>query len=204
MPAPPAKTKYPDPTTEGQRLLQVATRGKSLSTIARELSLQGGQRASVGHWLNGDKRPKPPNRAAMWDRYQIPIAAWDHHPHAAAANGNGNGHALATAHGHTGHSDTGAPPTTLQDCLAVLALLRVERNKPNLLASERIKLAESEGRLLALRMRLERDHERLEDRIVREHPAWKRLMRLMCEVLAKHPAALADMATALEERLDNA
>lgn len=202
MPSPPVKTKYPDPTTEGQRLLQAATRGRSLTTIARDLSLGTGGREAISNWLNGVKRPKPGNRAAIWDRYQIPVGAWDLKARGTSTQLDSTPPPPVNGNGHS----NGAPahvPSTLDDCLAVLAKIRTERDKPDLLASERIKLADSEARLLVLRNRLERDRERLEDRIVREHPAWKRLLRLMVEVLTRHPAALADMATALEQRLED-
>lgn len=190
--------------TEGERLLRERVRRKSLATIAREIGNNTSQDI-ISKWLHGSRRPNPSSRASIYAAYDIPIDAWDivpkldgerleqpaalpPPPEPSALEGNGH--------------RAGPPPSTLDDCLAMLARIRVQRDKPDLTPGEQMKLADTETRLLTLRARLERDAERSEDRIVREHPAWRKLMRLIRKTLAKHPGVLKELAVALHEDLE--
>lgn len=87
----------------------------------------------------------------------------------------------------------------MEDCLALLEVIREDRKRNGLHPAERVKLADTEARILALRHRLEKEQELLEDRIVREHPMWHRLKRTLVKVLAQHPAAAHAVAAALAE-----
>lgn len=198
------------PRSEGERLLRERTYRKSLATIARELGRQISQDV-ISKWLHGARRPTVANRATICGVYDIPVSAWDEMPNLSpsepepvvdtvlaplplpspvSSSSNGNGHASRP------------PPSTLDDCLGVLERIRAQRNRLNLTPGEQMKLADSEARLLMLRARLERDAERSEDRIVREHPAWKRLMRVIRKTLKDHPLALKALAVALQEDLE--
>ena len=99
--------------------------------------------------------------------------------------------------------DPSAPtPSTLDDCLALLAVLRRDRNRADLLPSERVKLSDSEARILALRGRLEAAAELSERRYVAGHPAWGRVKRAILVALEDHPEAAKAVAAAIAKELD--
>ena len=181
-------------------------RGLTFEMVAHDAGVQSA--GVIQGWTNGVSRPAVPARARLWAAYEIPSTAWNqrHHPAALPAS-----HGAAKGEPSTSTPPPSAPPpeapagprpSTLEQCYAVLDSLRAAALTPNLIASERIKLADSEGRMLALRAKLERDAERGEDRIVREHPEWARLCRLIVRTLSAHPAALKDLAAALGDALD--
>lgn len=202
------------PRSEGERLLREKTYRKSLATIARELGRQISQDV-ISKWLHGARRPTVANRATICGVYDIPVIAWDEMPNFHPSSTEGPEPVVdtvlaplplpapvAASSNGNGHSKSGPPPSTLDDCLGVLERIRAQRNRLNLTPGEQMKLADSEARLLMLRARLERDAERSEDRIVREHPAWKRLMRVIRKTLKDHPLALKALAVALQEDLE--
>lgn len=191
---------YDPPRTEGERLLREATIGRSLSQIMADTGARS--RALVSAWLHGERRPGMALRGKLEEAYRIPIAMWDYSargtpppPPAAAPL------ALAPSPAPVRPPEPeGPPPTALEDCLRMLTIIRRQLEAADLVPSQAVKLADSKTKLLVLRAKLERDHERTEDRIVREHPAFKRLVRLIVRTLEKHPAALKDLAAALKER----
>lgn len=204
------------PRTEGERMLRERKNRSrlSLDTMARDI---GVTRAGVHKWLFGETRPGPSSRSAIFGRYEIPVDAWDVACDGAAFTKGGGADVTyprppppaapapaPVAPDSTSQSLTvaaGPPPSSLDDCLAVLAQIRKQRNRDDIVASERVKLATSEVRLLQLRARLERDAERSEARIVYEHPTWKRMRHLIRVTLAKHPDALKDLVRALGEAM---
>lgn len=182
--------------------------------------------STIMQWVHGISRPGTEARARMAGAYNIPVRAWDVAAGTAppatvksdvTASGLKDREGDFSRPTHTtpppappppppspvqsapppAPTAPGPRPTSLDQCLEVLDALREARSVPGLIAAERIKLADSEGRMLALRTRLERDAERTEDRLVREHPEWQRLKRLIVRVLSAHPAALKDLAAAL-------
>ena len=216
----------PPPVTDGQRLLQGISvgRGITLQVITDEIGSKS--TAAVMGWLRGTGRPNAEMRARLAAAYSIPPGAWDVRPGDAlpaprppTPPPTPPAPPPPPAHGAppvpAAYAPTPLPspppappppptargprPTTLDACLAVLDDIRNARAVPGLLASERIKLADSETRLLSLRARLERDAERTEDRVVREHPEWLRLKRVIINTLRAHPAALKDLAAALDD-----
>jgi hypothetical protein len=158
--------------SEGQRLLLALD--KSLGEIAAAVRCN---RTSVLDWRNGNKTPVPEMRARLFAAYAIPTAAWDCVPTTPEPERS----SLPPA--------DGAPPTTLEDCLALLALLRKARGQKGLRPGDAARLAGTEVRILALRANLEQKAELLEDRIVREHPRWRALKGAILKALAPHPAA---------------
>ncbi len=176
--------------TEGQRLLRLVP--GSLSEIAAAVRCQSKQ--SVLDWRNGRQVPGSRMRAALFGAYGIPAPAWDRMPQASnGKNGSSSSTALAPS------KASGPAPSTLQDCLTLLEVIRTARNQADLLPAERVKLADTEAKILALRHRLEKEAELLEDRIVREHPTWQRIKRVLGKVLAAHPAAAKAVGEALLE-----
>lgn len=202
---------FDEPKTEGERLFREATKGLSLTKIMRDTGTR--HRALVSGWLHGQRRPGAELRASIQAVYGVPVAAWDHTaagvldaalplPPRLAAELDAPAPVSPGPANDVAEEPEGPPPTALEDCMHMLAIVRKQLRQPNLLASQAVKLADSKTKLLVLRAKLERDQERTEDRIVREHPAWKRLQRMIVKTLEKHPAALKDLTTALGEYFD--
>jgi transcriptional regulator with XRE-family HTH domain len=198
------RAPLPAPITEGQRLLQAicADRGLTYAAIAEATEANGPVQPMM--WLRGETRPNAAARARIFGAFGIPPRAWDVPPGASFELAKGEPpppqlHAapLPPPAAPPAPRERGPRPTTLEACLSVIDTLEDAAAMPNLIASERIKLAESLGRMLALRARLETQAERAEDRIVREHPEWQRLKRVIVRTLAAHPAALKDLTAAL-------
>jgi hypothetical protein len=80
-------------------------------------------------------------------------------------------------------------------------VLRRDRNRADLLPSERVKLSDSEARILALRGRLEAAAELSERRYIAGHPAWVKVKRAILAALEPHPAAASAVADAIAREL---
>lgn len=93
----------------------------------------------------------------------------------------------------------GEAPTTIEGVESLLAMIRRAQTQENLLASEQVRLADAETRLLGLRHRIEKETELSEDRIVRLHPKWIRVRALLAETLIQWPDAARAVAAALRE-----
>ncbi len=170
--------------SEGQRLLLALD--KSLGEIASAVRCN---RTSVLDWRKGDKTPVPAMRAQLFAAYKIPTAAWDCVPTTPEPDPS------------SAPPADGAVPTTLEDCLALLAVLRKARQQKGLRPVDAGRLAGTEVRILALRANLEQKAELLEDRIVREHPRWRALKGALLKALVPHPAAakaIVEVLTAQE------
>lgn len=181
-----AKQKLPAPLTEGQRLLQQATQHETLTAIIDKLGTRA--RGTVNEWLHGKKRPTREMRARIQFAYGIPVNTWN-----LAANTSNEPPPKRPPR------DPTSTPSTLDDCLDMLDAIREQRNRADLINSERVKLADTEAKILALRARLELQAELQEDRIVRTHPEWLRLKRVMVKALEPFPEALRALVTALQE-----
>lgn len=170
--------------TEGQRMLLAVT--GTLAAIANEI---GAKTPTVHAWKVGAKLPNIQARARMQEAFGIPARAWSIRP----------GGALVTDP-EAPPPETlinGASPSTLEDCLALLSVIRRDRTQQGLMPSERVKLADSEARILALRARLEEAEKFAEAKYVTEHPAWLRLKRTILRALEQHPAAARAVADAI-------
>ena len=185
----PASPASPAPRTEGQRLLMAVP--NSLGEIAVRL---GVAKQSVHGWRTGRKSPAPGARLKLRDLYGVPAESWD----------------LAPTTGTTtpAAASPSAPPVrprppsrtgTLGEVEDLLDNIRAERATPGMLASERARLSDSEAKLLTLKARLERERELVEDRIVREHPKWRRIKEAMFAVLKPHPEIARAIAKAIED-----
>jgi hypothetical protein len=150
--------------------------------------------ASVIEWRMGRKVPKMQARVMLRDAYGIPVSAWSKLP------GNGDGDAVVNESGQPAlpPPPADAPaPSTLENCLELLQQIRAARQQRDLMTADRVRLADTEAKILTLRHRLEKEAELLEDRLVREHPAWKRIQNELARVLARHPQAALEVAEAL-------
>jgi hypothetical protein len=183
-----SETPPPKVRSEGQRLLLLVP--GSLAQIAK--SVGGGSPQNVLDWRNGKKVPGVEMRARLYGAYAISALAWSQPP---SEQGKSASSAVAT-------NNPQPPPlpleslTTLDACLQLLTRIRHEANR-NLLPAERVKLADTEAKILALRHRLEREHELTEDRIIREHPKWQAIKRVWTAALIPYPAAAKAVADAL-------
>lgn len=167
------------PTSEGQRLL--ITRPESLSDIAKRV---GCSKALVGYWRAGERLPNHEHRLALASVYAVPAESWDRAPGTTAPEQV---------------EDDASDRSTLEAVDGqIVALYRLQRTG-GLSAPARLKLADTLGKLLALKARLERDRELLEDRVVRDHPLWKRMRETLVEVLRPYPDAARAAAVALQQ-----
>lgn len=189
MKAPKASENIRAMRSEGQRLLCAIE--ASLSQVALAAGCSAKQ--SVANWRAGTKTPDAPFREKLHAAYGIPVESWTRAPGTAAPRSTSATSSPTT----TSHSPEG--PSTVGDLDALIGHLRVELAKPDLASSERVKLSGSMTRALALRHRLEKEEELLEDRIIREHPSWRRVEAALARALAPYPDAARAVAAALAE-----
>jgi hypothetical protein len=134
--------------------------------------------AVVGHWRRGRRLPGEAHRHKLSLLFGIPRRAWDVEAGAvvptqsdgAVGSGAGDDDTLAIAKGQ------------------IETILTALKDK-NLTDGASAKLRDTLAKLLALRSRLERDRDLLEDRLVREHPEWARLKAAILDALKPHPKA---------------
>ena len=176
-------TPAPAPRSEGQRLLALVP--GSLQQVGDAI---GATRQAVAWWRNGSRTPEERWRVKLQARFGIPIAAWDRVA--------GDAPAAAAVEWFPSPAD-GGEPSALEDCGRLLALLRSQLNRPDLLGRERVQLGDAFARALAQKERLERAREMLEARTIREHPEWQRLKRLMIAALLPFPEASRAVEAAL-------
>lgn len=177
--------------TEGRRLLAEVT-----ATDDEIAEAVGVSRRLVSYWRKGSKRPGGTNRAKLREVYGIPQRAWG------SKAGADLGAAEEEAKARRAISSRSL--SSLDHAEELLEEARRARLDPDLIASERGRLVTEEGRLLALKARLERERELVEDRIVREHPMWLRI-RAVFEWLGQQLEARdPELADELEARLTKA
>lgn len=205
------------PRSEGQRLLLAVP--ATLKSIAAAC---GVGYTSVIEWRYGRSMPSPACRAAMYAAYEIPAPSWSMLPAGvltaerermagapapvpdvpgAAHGGGGNGHGYAAppppAPPTNGHGYAG-PPNSLAETAALLAQIRHQLERPDLLANDRARITDTYTKTLALQHRLQKEADLTEDRIVREHPSWQRIRMELARVLARYPAVAGEVAEVLD------
>jgi hypothetical protein len=159
----------------------------SLQQIADAI---GASRQAACAWRSGVRVPEEPWRIKMQARYAIPIDAWDRAPHSEPITD-----APAAV---TWFPNTDGEPSALEDCTRLLALLRSQLNRGDLLGRERVQLGDAFARALTQKERLERAREMIEPRTIRDHPGWQNLKSLIMNALIpKHRAAALDVGAAL-------
>lgn len=178
--------------SEGQRLLLDAP-----GTYDELQHRVGAARQSILDWRKGTRTPHPTMRKRLLDTLGIPMDAWDQ-PWRAPAAAPVDGAPVVPAPAPPPPAPVVIGGTTIEQCLALLTVIRTDRVQPNLLPSERVKLVDSESKLLKLLADLQSRAELTEDRYVREHPAWIRARNAIAEALKAHPAAAQAVASALD------
>lgn len=185
--SPPANTDRLPVRSEGQRLL-LEVEG-SLSVIARAVGCSS--KATVGDWRRGLKVPGKVSRERLEAAYGIPARSWDKTPDGAAAPPKPRPPKPAKR----GDGAT----TTLEDVELLIESIKDELESGDVLPAERVRLNDSLVRALGLKLRLDRESELLEDRIVREHPKWARMRAALIEALIPFPEAARAVAAALQK-----
>lgn len=164
--------------SEGQRLLAlVAAADGAIATAV------GTSRQAVHQWRRGEKKPAPASRAKLEDLFRIDPTAWD----------RAGAEAAATV------VDVPRGGSSLEQIDAEIASLRVQASAPGLIASARVRISEAITRAVAQRSRVEREQAMLEERIVREHPAYRKMKQRLLEALKPYPEAAKAAAKALLE-----
>lgn len=185
-------SKPTEPKTEGQR--QLLTVYGSERTIAEKV---GCSRAMVGHWRRGFRFPSNEQKHKLELLFGIPRRAWDLEP----------GAEIETIVRRPDPEPKEEKPTeeaprdpsklasrakgsdTLTITNAQIEDILEALDDPNLTDSAQSKLRDTLSKALALRARLERDRELLEDRIIRDHPGWLKLKTNILKALESYPAA---------------
>jgi len=181
------RAKKFDLKTEGQRLL----RGLRLvhTDIARALKCGA---TIVGYWHTGRSLPGVEKRHQMELLYGIPLRAWDVPP----------GTPLQRQQMSTPQPESQSLPAKQGSTLAItkeqIAAVLDDLKEENIAEATLGKLRDTLAKLLALRARLERDHEMLEDRAVRGHPEWRRIKKAVLSALEPHPEAMMAVIESLK------
>lgn len=181
----PAATPTTSAKSEGQRLLLAIN--ASHNEVAASV---GTSKQLVSYWRRGEKVPGKKFRAKLEDLYGIPPSAWERVPYAGGTPPAAPPPARASVADDLDEIDH------LRDLLRDLRRLRRDTG---LTATARARVASEEsktiGRLEALRAR----RELLEDRVVREHPAWHRLRDAILRALEPFPEASQAVIAAIDE-----
>jgi transcriptional regulator with XRE-family HTH domain len=175
--------------SEGQRLFLLAER----SPIAAARALGQRSHGSVTDWRSGRSVPSAEGRERIAAVYGIPPVTWSLRP-GTKVNAEPTVETVAAV--------AGPAPSSLDDCMALLAVLRKDRAQQGLSPADRVRLSDAEARILALRARLEAARELSEGRYVFEHPAWLRIKRMMVRALEPYPKALTAVLQGLSELTD--
>jgi transcriptional regulator with XRE-family HTH domain len=170
--------------SEGQELLLAVP--DSLQQVSDAIGIT---RAAVSLWRNGARVPEETHRRKLYARYSIPPASWDRVP--------GDMPPSSSEPAAAWFPDAGDAASPLDDCNRLLALLRSQLNRTDLIGRERVQLGDAFSRALAQKERLERARETLEARTIREHPEWRRMKRLMIKALIPYPEAAQAVEAAI-------
>ncbi len=169
----------------------------SLAEIAAKI---GTAKQVVHRWRRGEKVPGAGPRLRLRDTYGIAPAAWEQVPDREAV-GPPPPPAPPPASRAKAAAASASPPRsgkpTLDEVIAELEYLHELRRDENLIASAKVRLSDSISKNLALKARLEREQELLDDRIVREHPMWLRIKDALRGALKPYPDAARAVAEAL-------
>jgi transcriptional regulator with XRE-family HTH domain len=172
--------------TEGQRLLL------ELAGTEAELAARVGCGAAVvGHWRRGRRIPGEAHRHKLELLFGIPRRSWD----VAAGAEVVPEPEPKVAEDAEPEAD---PAATLSIAKAQIDTILEALNDKTLTDGASAKLRDTLSKLLALRARLERDRDLLEDRVVREHPEWARVRAAILGALRPYPDAARAVAEALQ------
>jgi len=173
-----AKKIKPGPKTEGQRQFQLieGTEAELADKVACAMAL-------IGHWRRGVRIPSDKHKKRLDLLFGIPPRAWDVEPGANLVEPKKEPRSRSKLASRAKGLDTlGITKLQIDDILDAL-------DDEDLTDGASAKLRDTLAKALALRTRLERDRELLEDRFVREHPEWLKLKTNIIKALEPHPKA---------------
>lgn len=171
-------------------------------------------------WLSGGAIPPYETRALLAFKLDVPPDVWGDGKRIAAylkAHGLGaNPAEPETAPPHAREAapepEPGTSPATppeptpeprpagsssIEGVDALIAEIRAEKAAAKTPA-EKKRARTDEAKMLTLKARLEREQSFLEDRIVRQHPAWIKLREKILSTLKRHPEAMRDLMEVLD------
>jgi len=184
------------PETEGQRLfcLVEGTEVELADKIACASAL-------IGHWRRGRRTPSEKQRHRLELLFGIPRRAWDIGP----------GLPVPERKQPTKEATEDTEPASVSRAkdLDTLAITNMQIDEildaldnENITDTAQARLRDTLSKSLALRTRLERDRELLEDRIVREHPSWLKLKKDILSALREYPEATKAVIRAIGGKND--
>jgi len=181
------------PETEGQRLfcLVEGTEVELADKIACASAL-------IGHWRRGRRMPSDKQKKRLELLFGIPRRAWDIGP----------GATIEPKEKKPERSETLEAPSrsTEMDTLAITNMqideILESLEDESITDSAKAKLRDTLAKALALRTRLERDRELLEDRVIREHPGWVKLKKSILTALKPYPEATKAVIQAIGSEND--
>jgi hypothetical protein len=186
---------------------------------------------TIGKWKHGTTVPTPAHKAKLEQCFRIPVGDWDVPPKKPIYNGTmrkGETEAPEVVEvqptlaeklrsGDPLEDETKDTPSrasepkpklakaplgnTIDEINRQIQSIREDLAAGNRLPSEISRLRDAERAALALRAKLEKERELLEDRVVRDHPAWKRLQTQILAALRPYPAASKAVLDAIERSL---
>jgi transcriptional regulator with XRE-family HTH domain len=180
--------------THGQELLLAVP-----DTMQQIATAIGVTKAAATSWRSGTRIPEASHRRRLCARYAIPAESWDRATVGAPPlpppppTPPSSSEPAAAAW----FPDAGDAASPLDDCNRLLALLRSQLNRTDLIGRERVQLGDAFSRALAQKERLERARETLEARTIREHPEWRRMKQLIIKALLPHPEAAQAVEAAI-------
>lgn len=180
------------PESEGQRLfcLVEGTETELADKIACASAL-------IGHWRRGKRIPSDKQKHRLELLFGIPRRAWDIAPGARVPEQKKK----EVSEDNELISQANELDTLSITNLQIDEILNALKND-DLSDSAQAKLRDTLAKSLALRTRLERDRELLEDRIVREHPGWLKLKHLILNALKPYPTAVKSVIEAIGDEND--
>lgn len=201
---PPALAAVAEPWLDTEPVRVARTHGQALlldvpDTMQQIATACGVTKAAAISWRSGARIPEASHRRRLFARYAIPAESWDRVTLGAPPLPPPTPASTTTSEpaGPAWFPDAGEAASPLDDCNRLLALLRSQLNRGDLIGRERVQLGDAFSRALAQKERLERARETLEARTIREHPEWRRLKRLVIKALIPYPEAAQAVEAAI-------
>lgn len=169
-------------TNEGQRMLLAVP--ASLAAVA---TAAGCTKGAAGQWRQGLKLPSDATRLRLFDLYQIPIDAWDR---------------LGPRIIPPDDDEPRAPRSAIEAVDMQLSQLYREQREKGLSSTARAKIADTIGKQLALKARLEAARDGRDDQIVKQHPGWRRIEDLLGWLAERLELVDKPLADEFEKRLE--
>jgi transcriptional regulator with XRE-family HTH domain len=165
----------------------------------------GASKMSVSRWRRGVDTPGARARTVLFAVLKIPPDAWDRYDTGTAAPAAAAARPAARAPTPTGPA---LPPpaafvddvraldpstSTIEQVDRLIGRIRTAAATPGLMPAILRGFQQAEVAALALRDRIEQNAKLLEDRVLREHPAWIRVRRALARLAERYPGLADDL-----------